>query len=480
MNKSSELSLKDKIGISLLIFGIFYLIIMAYIAFTIPSVWWDEVFTIAIVQAPIKDMISLGSLDVHPLLYYFIFKIIARLFNYNNIIFIGKFVSMIPYFILTIFAITKFRKEFDWLTTGIFVLCLASMPQLMLYGTMMRMYSWALLFVTLSVYYAYKLIKNPSYKNLIIFTILSIASCYTHYFSAVATVIIYLIILVYSIKSNKTLIKKWLISVFIGIISYLPWLIILYGQLSSVHNDFWIPNITFQSIITYIYFVVSPNTALLKGPETLEPSILGSIFLIALIALIIYSLYKKLDNLKFSIFSISIIILSTVVGIIVSLIFKPVFIYRYTVPMLGAFYLGVAVLLSSTFNINKKIFYPILAIILIIGLISTANFIEIQDQEYPTFYNERQLYRNLITVDSVCIHEKVSIYVKFKFAYTPYCEHILLQDNFVDSIIDLINNPEYKNKPIYYIEYSKNTTDLLIDSGVNLTHIMGHVYRIEH
>ena len=82
------------------------------------------------------------------------------------------------------------------LASGIFCLLIISMPQMMLYAVEVRMYSWALFFVTASFIYSYEIIHDSSIKNWIIFTILTICSCYTHHFAVLASISIYIILLI--------------------------------------------------------------------------------------------------------------------------------------------------------------------------------------------------------------------------------------------------------------------------------------------
>ena len=77
-------------------------------------------------------------------------------------------VSLIPFYLIFILSLTKIRKNFGMLASGIFCLLIISMPQMMLYAVEVRMYSWALFFVTASFIYSYEIIHDSSIKNWII------------------------------------------------------------------------------------------------------------------------------------------------------------------------------------------------------------------------------------------------------------------------------------------------------------------------
>lgn len=144
---------EDKLGIILFIIGLIFLIITSYIGLTKLGLWYDEFYSIAYSQLPISEMIGLGSKDVHPILYYLIYKVFVKIFTFLDVAVVGKIVSLIPIYLIGLLSITKVRKNFGYLTAGIFFLCITTMPQLMIYSVEIRMYSWALFFVTASFIY---------------------------------------------------------------------------------------------------------------------------------------------------------------------------------------------------------------------------------------------------------------------------------------------------------------------------------------
>lgn len=118
---------------------------------------------------PFNEFLEIGIHDVHPLLYYIILRIffgLALFFNFENLVLISKFVSIIPIYLLLIISYTKIKNEFGLFTAAIFSLCILSMPQLMIYSVEVRMYTWSLFFNTASFIIIYELIKRPTIKKL--------------------------------------------------------------------------------------------------------------------------------------------------------------------------------------------------------------------------------------------------------------------------------------------------------------------------
>lgn len=155
-------SKEDNLGMILFIIGIIFLLITTYTGLTKMGLWYDELYSIAFAQLPIHGMLEIGPKDVHPILYYLIFKFFTKILTFLDIAAIGKIVSLIPIYLIGLLSITKVKKNFGYLTAGLFFLCITSMPQLMIYGVEVRMYSWGLFFVTASLIYSYEIIKNDS------------------------------------------------------------------------------------------------------------------------------------------------------------------------------------------------------------------------------------------------------------------------------------------------------------------------------
>ena len=169
------------------------------------------------VKTPFSDFINFAFLDVHPPLYYLIYKIFYKIFIGVNPVIIGKFTSLLPFYLIPILSFTKVRKNWGYLTGGLFAFCIVTMPQLMNFAVELRMYSWGLFFVTASFIYANEITNNSNLKNWAILTLLTIASAYTHYFSAIASFVIYLFLLI----RNKDL-KMYFTSAIIVVLSFMP------------------------------------------------------------------------------------------------------------------------------------------------------------------------------------------------------------------------------------------------------------------
>lgn len=184
------------------------------------NIWFDETYTLGLVNHNFIDLVKIGAADVHPLFYY-VFAKFFTLLTGNSIISLRIF-SILGMIVLSMLGYTHIRKDFGEKTGIIFSFLSMFLPVMLLYSSEIRMYSWAAVLVTLTGIYAYRIIKKESNKkNWILFALFSLLSAYTHYFAMMAIGIINLMLFAYTIK-NKKYIKEFLITGISQIVLFIP------------------------------------------------------------------------------------------------------------------------------------------------------------------------------------------------------------------------------------------------------------------
>lgn len=487
---------EDKLGIGLFLLSLIFLIFATYISFTQTSMWFDEIFSYELVRHSFTTISNNIAIDVHPPLYFYIYKIFndaALLIGINDARLVGKFVSILPIYLLFILAITKIKNNFGLLTTGLFTFTVLTMPQMMSYCVQIRMYGWGILFTVLIFTLIYDIIKNKA-NNLtwIFLTIITIASFYTHYYLCLTIGLLYLFLLAYILKHKKTELKKWFISAIVAILAFIPQILIFINQAAKVTYEYWIEPITIERIIGYIFFVFSAKNENISGNQIASVSIIGILLLISAIVLIaLFFKNKKDSSSKFAISGIIIAILIPLIGIIISLLIKPTFHPRYMIPALGIFWLGISILLAKNYD-KKIVFIPILAIILISSVVGCAHFYDnqvFQQQESDNFTN---LTTTILGTDNIIICDTLAIYIELYSYFLPNstCYHIESTERHHDATINAINEllqePTVQKaikegKHIYFLKneqpgmhtYDKNFTEdygnfTLIDKNITI------------
>ena len=278
--------------IIIIILGIIWVSIPVFHA----NLWFDESYSVGMANHTFSEIWNIGGHDVHPVLYYWILHIIQLLFG--NQIILYRIFSAICVAILGILGYTHIRKDFGDKTGMFFSFLVFFFPINLVYAGELRMYTLAMLLVTLMAIYAYRIYKRKEEKNIknwILFAIFSLASAYSHYYALVAAGIINLLLFISFVvdaKQKKQFtysLKAFILSAVIQIACYLPWIMYLLLQVSQVSNGFWI-GISFPgTIIEFFTFQFTGNL----GDTTYVSNILAGIFGIIICVYMIYLYVKR-------------------------------------------------------------------------------------------------------------------------------------------------------------------------------------------
>lgn len=387
-----------------------------------PYLMYSSYYTLGIVGFPFNEMIQATSSDVHPPLYYIFLKGFLKLFNPTNDILriqLAKIISIIPIGLILIINFTKVKKEFGYLVALIFSILICSSFQLMNYAITLRMYSWALFFLTLEFISFWEVCKSNNKFYWLLLTVSTLCACYTHYFAAITSIIIYLLLL------KQTNLKYWLTSAGICIIGYAGWVSVLISQISSVNGGYWIKTITLESIGECFQFILASGNNLLGD-------VLGVCLLIVILVLTYFGFKLKDDKSKYSLKIMSVILLTLIVGVVLSYTIQPILIPRYLIPSAAGLWLGVAILVQKLERINKKLFYTVIGIILIISLVSLANFYVESDKRHEKTLKELDFLESLNNGSLVVFNDPLS-----QTRYSPYLnkDTILFSWNLTSEII---------------------------------------------
>lgn len=324
------------------------LIILGAILILIPAfhtnIWFDESYSVGIVNHSFGEIWTIGGNDVHPILYYWMLKIINLIFGTNIIVY--RIFSVLGIITLGILGFTHIRKDFGKKTGLLFTFFSMFLPAMLNYALEIRMYSWTIVFVTLMVIYLNRFIKQKNTKNLVLFGIFSIISCYMHYYALVCAGFVNLGLIIYIIKNRKEIdskiIKQFIIVESAQVILYIPWLFCFIKQLTRVGGGFWISIQFPQILIDIINFQY-------KG--SLEQTI-PTIFAIMLYAYLLYIIIKnikKKNDIKEGIVPIIIYILVIIAVSIVS-IKSPILYARYLFPISGLLIFAISYFLEKENN----------------------------------------------------------------------------------------------------------------------------------
>ena len=338
------------------------------------NIWFDEAYSVAIAKHSFSEIWSIGGNDVHPILYYWLLHIISVITN--NSIIIYRIFSVIPIIILGILGYTHIKKDFGNKEGFIFSLLVYTIPVTAVYSNQIRMYSWAILSVTILAIYAYRIFKgNENNKNLIIFGLASWFSIYIHYYGLMAAGIINLILLGYLIlkKKNKTAIKITIMGV-IQFVSYIPWMINFVTQLKNVSEGFWIGFEVPKTPVELLSFEYL-GESIIENFGVFQYTIFAlAIMLYIYIGIKLYKIKKEKIDIKAPTIALIIYFAVILAALIITLFMKTsILYYRYLFVITGLYIFVISFILAK--EKNKYVSMCICSAIVITGLINNIKMI---------------------------------------------------------------------------------------------------------
>lgn len=374
-NKIKSWKAGEWAGVILLALSLLLLFRAVFACFS-TDIWYDELFTMGLTDHSFGALTGITARDVHPPFYYYYVKLIrelgAILFPSFSGIITAKLGSVFFFFLLWLYGVTKVRRNFGFMSAGIFCFCIVAMPQLSQYTTEIRMYSCALFLVTAAFLHTFDLLRQNRGQDWFFLFLFGILAAYTHYFAAVAAAMIYgyLMIGLLQIRKQtepKTYRKLWGrigLMICLSVLAYLPWLFAVLNQVSQVKEEYWILPLTIRSIGGCVKFLLKPAFA----SETVN-IVLAVVFFLLYAGAFFHALfYNKLTifnkkiktgqtpeyTLPSSIHAEQTMIVSgllvltgvVIFGFVASFLIRPVFIYRYMLPAMGIFWLCFAVAVS--------------------------------------------------------------------------------------------------------------------------------------
>lgn len=359
------------------------------------AIWGDEGFSIVLSRRSIGEILSGTAADVHPPLYYLILKIMITIFGES--VFVLHMTSFLAFIGVIILSITFIRKNFGLLSAYLTIFFVGWTEYGVIYSVEIRMYSMALLFITLTFCSAYQVIsKKANVKDWIIMSVFALLSGYTHYFALIAVAFMALGVFIICLLKKQNLVwKKIGITTALCVGGYLPWLVAMLTTVERTVGGFWLTTVpTFTECMDMFLGAMNYSHKMLY------------IFLILLLLYVLLNVYDVINDkaavhdkiehilkydikIQMSFLGIWTFIGTSFLGIWVSNHLQPVLLTRYLFPMVGMGAISFGVLVQY-FGKKERISYIMLILGIALVIWTGKNGLEVYQARYEVFCDRKQ------------------------------------------------------------------------------------------
>lgn len=365
--------LKSKPYLCIWLVSLFISLIYLTLAFN-NSIWTDEAYTLWIIKGNFKEIVRVTSFDVHPPLYYFLARIVYLLFPGNQTLLFQKILAITAFFLL--YGITgcwMWKRGFGKTALIFSALFMFATPCTMIFSVQLRMYAWAMFFVTMCGLNAYDCYKEGRLISWIMIAITAALAGYMNYFALVSAFVIYMLLGMALIITNRKTLIKWFISGCGVALLYMPWLFIMLKQFTKMTKSGHeaIEPITKRTLLSYLEWAFGDE---FQFVFILVTAVYVGVGIISLINI----KKEKSDADLFAQCCWLVPFLTMSFGVMVSLITNPIYYKRYVISALGILFVGVGITLRKV-----KIKEPLsIALIVFMSLIGIQQYRENYIQEY--------------------------------------------------------------------------------------------------
>ncbi|HEY9060800.1 MAG TPA: glycosyltransferase family 39 protein [Pseudobacteroides sp.] len=395
-------------------------LIFLVIGITHESLWYDESYSAAIINHSIPEIWSIAGSDSHPPLYFIFLKIFTLIFGSGE--FGLRFFSVLGVLALAGIGAGPVRRIFGVKTGLVFSFLVMILPINLSMAQETRMYTWAAFFVAASGLYGYIAVSQNQRNDWIRFGVCTVFAAYMHYYALLGVSIINVIIFMAILIKKRNVVKPFLVTALIAVVSYTPWIYFLTQQVSKVSKDFWIQPITLETIRYTLIFPYGNKFF----PLVTFAHILAFLFQAIIIWGFIRAGVKRYKEGRMAALGVAVFILTLVAGVVASLIIRPVLVERYIVPVTGIFLVAAAYGISL---FNKK---PIIiGVCIVIAALSVPQIMEIYTKRFNgPMYEVKAYMQENIKNDDIFVHTDEHTFGTFCYYFPDRKHYLYLEPGF--------------------------------------------------
>ena len=387
------------------------------------SIWLDEGFSEGIAIRDVGAIVEWSKNDVHPPLYLVMLHYWMSWFGNSefSLRLLSALFGILSIIVIYLIGKKCFNNKIGLLSAFLFTISLMHIQ----YSQEARSYTLLVFLGLISIYYFQNILEHNRIKDWALYLVVSSILIYTHTFAIFIFMFenmyfIYHLLMNVEQKKGK-LFLKWLGGQVLIVASFLPWILILLAQVklkvSGESAANWIPVPNLYSLKSTLE--AFSNTGII--------AILFTLFILA--GFIFFLLNKKnLSNSDIStnwnslVFNLLWLFSGVLIPFIISIIVSPIYVTRYTMIALPAFYILVAWSVSQiNIKFNRPIFVVIALVLSASSLINYYRFIDKEQwREAIQFLQEHEQSNDIIILNAPWTIETFNYYYSGKLKYSIY------------------------------------------------------------
>lgn len=299
------------------------------------SLWYDESYSVAAARHPVAEMIPIIANDSHPPLYYLMLRPVTLVLGNSETA--VRSLSAIGLLALAGLGFFPLRKL--WGNRGglVFALAVLFTPMSIAASREARMYTWLAFFVTAEVIAGFYARKKGRVRDWAALSILTLGASYTHYYGLMASGIYWLILVLSIIAGSRQpgggkRLRAALVTAFITVLAYAPWIACLARQASRVAKNYWIPPVD-----VFTVFRVFGYPFMQRFSWNFNPYAIAIFLIVVTLGTIgaVRAVRARKDDSFLAASALSVYLLTFLAALVLSVVYKPILYERYFIAVMG-------------------------------------------------------------------------------------------------------------------------------------------------
>jgi len=317
------------------------------------GVFIDETHTLATIQHPFSEIISLCREDTHPPLYYLYARAWASVFGAST----GSMevASIVPFFLALALVSAFLRREFSRTAAVLFPLIANANFFVFYYSLDIRDYTLAFLFVSAASIFGWYFVKQqiPRLGVCVGLGASMLLAAGTHYYAGAICAIGGALLFLHTLVHEREKLRRLLTVGFAVVLLYLPWLPAFLNIATSATRNFWLPPFSFKDLLWPLIGLFWSS----EGVFSPLPAALCALAF-ALLAFLLAGFFlrrkEKQDYFAFALVSCPAILYALMVlhGLLSN---HPLLLLRYLFPAYGLVWMFLAIELGRNKNKTVKV-----------------------------------------------------------------------------------------------------------------------------